>query len=396
NDFPNELKGIQRFVDLIVRIDTACGPNELAKGGLASWIKYLFRHPLMMRYGNITYRTFLDQIIADPRLKSVLSAPLFDVAVGPRQVSAATAMSLWGYYLDGAYYPKGGSKVLRDAFVDGLRRTGAELVPSAPVSNVTRKNNRWLVRTEGGQEYLSKVIISNVDPVATICSLLDREIVPDRIYRKADGLQPSGSIISVFVGTDLDLVKMGFPTGNISQFADWDLGSYYDGWLGKSEPSAERAFFVNSPSVRDPEGGHAPQGHHTLQILTGWNYEDFERWGHLPPDERGEEYEEYKKYISDLLVNKAERYAEGLSERITLMECISPLDCKDRTRSITGAIYGPAHTPSQMGPGRFQSLTCGIDGLFLAGAGTFGCGLFYCAASGFYAAQKAVHYLGHV
>jgi len=394
DDFPNEQKGIQRFLDLIVRIYTACSPNELAKGGLSSWIKYLFRHPLMIKYGNVSYQSFLDKIIGDRRLKSVLSAPLFDVAVGPRQVSAATAMSIWGYYLDGAYYPRGGSGALRNAFVEGLRAMGAELVHSAPVVNITKRNNKWLVRTEGDDEYCARAVISNVDPKVTICSLLDKEIVPYRIYRKANNLQPSGSIISVFIGTDLDLVKMGFPTGNISEFAEWDLAPYYDGWLGESEPSVDRPFFINSPSVRDPEGGLAPEGHHTLQILAGWTYEDFEKWALSVPEQRGEEYEEYKKKISDKLVAEAEKYAEGLSKHISLVECISPLECKDRVRSVRGAIYGPAHILSQMGPGRFQTLTCGIEGLFLAGAGTFGCGLLSCAASGFYAAEKAINYLG--
>jgi phytoene dehydrogenase-like protein len=111
--FPNEQKGIEQFLDLVIKLDVASAPNELAKGGIFSWIKYLLKHPIMIKYGNMTYQTFLDKIIGDQKLKSVLSAPLFDVAVGPQHVSAAVAMSLWGYFLNGAYYPKGGSRALR-------------------------------------------------------------------------------------------------------------------------------------------------------------------------------------------------------------------------------------------------------------------------------------------
>lgn len=132
DNFPDERRGIQHFIDLVVKIDLASAPNELAKGGIVSWVRYLFKHPFMIKYSKITYRTFLDKIFGDHRLKSVLSAPLFDVAAGPGQVSAATAMSIWGYYLSGAYYPRGGSRALCNAFVNGLRSRGVRLIHSAP------------------------------------------------------------------------------------------------------------------------------------------------------------------------------------------------------------------------------------------------------------------------
>lgn len=387
DNFPNEREGIQHFIDLVVKIDVASAPNELAKRGILSWIKYLLKHPLMIKYSKITYQTFLDKIFKDHRLKSVLSAPLFDVAAGPEKVSAATAMSIWGYYLSGAYYPRGGSRALCNAFVNGLRSRGTRLIHSAPVAKMMKRNNVWVVRTKNGEEYTSRKVVSNADPKITVCSLLEKEIVPPPIYKKAYNLQPSGSIFSVFIGTDLDLTDMGFTTGNISQFADWDLRSYYDGWYGKTEPSAERAFFINSPSVRDPDGSLAPKGHSSLQILTGWCYDDFEKWSTLSPDQRGGEYKEYKDKIANRLVEQAERYIKDLSKHISFMKCITPLDCAEQVRSVRGAIYGPAHIPSQMGPGRFQSLTCGIEGLFLVGAGTLGCGLMNCLASGYYAAE---------
>jgi all-trans-retinol 13,14-reductase len=347
----------------------------------------------MIKYGRQIYLSYLDSIIGDHRLKAVLSAPLFDIALGPGQASTATAMSVWGYCLHGAYYPIGGSKGLRNAFVNRLRRMGADLVHSSPVTNLTKKNKSWVVKTEQGDEYTSRVVISNADPKETICSLVNRKLVPSRIFRKAKDLQPSRSTFSVFVGTDLNLIETGFTNGNITQFADWDLTSYYNGWSGNSAPAVERAYYINSPSVRDPEGGLAPQGHHTLQILADCSYEAFEKWATIGDETNRKDYVDYKKELSDKLVKEAENHIEGLSDHISIIECITPLDCKDRVRAVRGGMYGPAHIPSQMDLGRFQTLTCGIEGLFLAGAGTIGCGLLYCAASGYYAAEKSLDYL---
>jgi len=237
------------------------------------------------------------------------------------------------------------------------------------------------------------VVISNVDPAVTIRSLLGESLVPRRRFRRASRLRPSGSIVTVFVGTDLDLTELGFTTGNICQYAEWDITSYYDGWLGRSPPSAERALFINSPSARDPHGGFAPEGEHTLQLLSGWSYESVEQWASLGAEERGEAYEQLRTGVSEALLGAAELHVPGLRSHVTHIDCITPLECADRVRAVRGGIYGPAHIPSQMGPGRYQSLTCGVDGLFLAGAGTFGCGLFYCAASGLYAAEKSLAFL---
>ncbi|WP_237059970.1 phytoene desaturase family protein [Microbulbifer sediminum] len=392
-DFPREEKGICKFLDLTMKIDQACEPHRMVRGSHLGWIPYLLKNPVMLHYGRSTYQDVLDSITNDRKLQAVLSAPLFDVALGPRRASAAVAFGVWSYFLQGAYYPRGGSRALRDAFVKRLRQVGAVLVHSDPVKSLIRKNGKWLVRTENGNEYSSAVVVSNIDPKVTICSLLERKLVPHREFKKANRLKPSGSIISAFIGTDLDLSSY-IGSCNISRFSGWDLDPYYDAWLGNSIPRPEQAIFLNSPSVRDPTGGFAPEGHHTLQILMGGNIAGFDKWVQLKPEERGEDYTKLKSDIVKGMVAEAEAEIPALSEHITFSECVTPVECVDRVRAPEGGIYGPAHIPSQMGPGRYTSLECGVEGLFFAGAGTFGCGLFSCAASGLLAAEKAINHLG--
>ena len=393
HDFPSDKKGIQRFLDITAKIDQATEPEKMVKNNFLSWVSYLFKNPVMMKYGLYDYQSVLDKITKNKKLQTVLSAPLFDIAMGPRKASAVGAFWIWSHYLNGAYYPRGGSRALRDAFVKGLRDKGAELVHSTPVTNLSKRNDKWTVRTDKEDEYTANVLISNADPQVTICSLLDRKLVPRNVFNKANRLKPSGSIICVFIGTDLNLPSMGIGTGNICEYGGWDLNPTYERWLKGSIPNFEQDFFINSPSARDPEGGLAPAGHHTLQILAGGNLASFEKWASLKPEQRGKEYEDLKKRIVKDMVKSAERYVPGLSEHITLAECVTPLYCMDHVRSVRGGIYGPEHSPSQMGRGRFHTLTCGVDGLFLAGAGTFGCSLLLCSASGYLAAEKAAAHL---
>jgi phytoene dehydrogenase-like protein len=392
-EFPGEEKNIHRFLDIVEKVDDANQPEKMEKDGFLSWIPYLFKHPVILKYGRLTYQAVLDRITTNKRLQSIFSAPLFDIAVGPQQSSAVAAFWIWGHFLNGAYYPLGGSRALRDAFVQGLLRGKAELVHSSPVNSLSRKNDRWVVKTAKGDEYTSRVVVSNADPAVTICSLLNRTHVPNRIFKKAERLQPSGSIFCTLIGTDLDLPSLGITTANIVHYGSWDLTPLYEGWLGSTIPKIEQGFFLNSPSVRDSEGRFAPDGQHVLQLLIGGNFESFEQWASLAPGQRGEDYEELKRSIGKQMVTEAERYVPELSRHLSFIEYVTPLDCRDRVRAVRGGIYGPAHTPNQMGPGRFQSLMCGADGLFLAGAGIFGCSLYLSGASGFLAAEKAAVFL---
>jgi phytoene dehydrogenase-like protein len=391
-DFPSEEKGIQKFLDITVQCDEAYEPHKMVKGSLLSWVPHLLRNPVLLKYGRSTYQAVLDRITRDKRLQAVLSAPLFDVALGPRKASAVAGFYVWSYFLEGAYYPRGGSRALRDAFVQGLLRRGVELMNSNRVTDLLRKDNRWVVRTETGDEYRSSAVISDVDPKTALCSLVDRDMVPRRAFKKADRLKPSGSILSTFIGTDLNLSSY-IGSGNITRYDDWDLDAVYETWVGKTVPRAEQGMFLNSPSVRDPEGGFAPEGQHTLQIFTGGSFESLESWVKVQPEQRGEDYRELKDRIMRDMIEAAEIFVPRLSEHITFSECITPLECMDRVGAIGGGIYGPEQTPNQMGPGRYHSLESGIEGLFFAGAGTFGGGLLLCAASGALAADKVVKYL---
>lgn len=389
-DFPREEKGIQAYLDTIERVDEATTPSAMAKGGLLNWAAFLLKHPIILRHSRVSYQTFLDSIIDDQRLKAVLSAPLFDVAVGPVDGSSAVVMSAWTYYLNGAYFPKGGSEGLCEAFVKRSIELGANLVPSSLVTNMTRKNDLWIVKTEGGEEYTGRVVVSNADPKTTICSLVARELVPNSAYRKAAALVPSGSVCAAYVGTDINLTEMGFTNGNVAQFADWNVQAVYDSWLGDSDPMVKGLSFINSPTVRDPGADLAPEGHHTLQVFMGGSYRAFKK---LAASSSDEEISQFKKEIGDQLVRQAEQQIKGLSDHITMIECVTPLEVEGRVKAVEGGIYGPAHIPSQMGLGRFPSMQCGVEGLFLAGAGTLGGGLLNSAASGYYAAEKSLDYL---
>jgi len=99
------------------------------------------------------------------------------------------------------------------------------------------------------------------------------------------------------------------------------------------------------------------------------------------------------KGLGDELISTVERYIPQLSQHLRFVEYITPLTFETRLSFVKGGIYGPALTPDQMGPARFPDGTCGVHGLFLAGAGTMGSSVRYCVTSGVRAGRNAASFI---
>ncbi|MBW1978487.1 MAG: FAD-dependent oxidoreductase [Deltaproteobacteria bacterium] len=101
----------------------------------------------------------------------------------------------------------------------------------------------------------------------------------------------------------------------------------------------------------------------------------------------------FKKHIGERLLKAAEKYIPDLSGHLEYVEYATPLSSEYWVNAVKGGCYGPEQSPDQMGPGRFSDFASGIDGLFLAGAGTIGGGIMPCVLSGIRSAKKASEFL---
>jgi all-trans-retinol 13,14-reductase len=324
----------------------------------------------------------------------VLSAPSLYYGTPPAKASAIFAILVWLNLLKGEFYPHGGSGTFRDAFIRELTRHGAELKNKSRVVAIKKHSNHFVVKSEDGKQYKSKTVISNADPAITLGKLVDPEMLPAKIKKKAMVLRPSQGSFYAFIGTDLDLPSIGITDNNITYYDSYDINKIFEIQVAPNPPEVFPNFFITSPSVKDPDGGHAPEGFHNLGIFT-WaiNYDLFKQWGGLPSMKRGKEYMTIKQRIGDRLINSAERYIPDLSNHIDIVEYATPLSNEFWVNAVRGGNYGPDHTPDQCGQGRFNTFSTGIDGLFLTGAGTLGCSIMLCIGSGFLSANKAAEYL---
>ena len=60
-----------------------------------------------------------------------------EIGLPPERASAFTALVLC-HYMNGAYYPKGGSGAMRDCFVDAIKQNGGQLKNLSKVKNISK------------------------------------------------------------------------------------------------------------------------------------------------------------------------------------------------------------------------------------------------------------------
>lgn len=392
-DFPREEHGIHEFFTVFQKIIQAMKASQSMEKGALQMLSFIVKHPVMMKYLRVPYQKLLNDVTSDKRLQAVLAAPCGDYGLPPAKASILIAVMVWAHYLKGAYYPCGGSGALRDAFVNGLKDHGAAMKKSSRAVSIDKQDNTFIVTTESGEKYSARVVISDADPVVTLGRLVSPELIPPKIKKKVRRMRPSGGSFYAFIGTDLDLPSIGITDENIIHYHDYDINKLYSQAPASNAPESFPMFFITSPSVKDPEGGHAPAGYHSIEIITGSSYKLFEQWAHLPSRKRGEKYNSLKEKFGERLIAAAERYIPTLSQHIDFVEYATPLSNQYWVNAVRGGNYGPEQTPDQVGTGRFITSTAGINGLFLAGAGTMGGGIMACVESGVQAGSKAATYL---
>lgn len=385
-DFPRERDNLDRFFRLLSEADIAMRASQrrVTAGGLLRMMRNM---PGLLRWSRATLAELLSHYFDDPTLMAALSGPVGDLGLSPSRLSALMHIGLLTHYANGAFVPSGGGGALRDAFLDALKAEGADLVRNCRVDEILHDAHRATgVRTATGVTYRARSIISNAQATTTY-RMVGLEHLGGRMKRKVNRTEHSCGSLVIFLGVDGALDTSAVGSANIWNYGSTDI----DAMFGPAalERAKGSSYFLTVPTNKDPNGGLAPEGKQTVELVTLCDAARFERWFDERTMKRGAEYEQLKQELADHYLELAETHLPGLRDHIEVQEVATPATNFAFTLSPEGNIYGPAHTPSQSPPFRYSSRTP-IDGLFLCGASVISAGIVSCAASGRTAGKLAL------
>ena len=386
--FPEETQGIQAYFDTLDAMSK--GLQNLGRVKTpGSAVKAASSIPSILKWYRRSGMDLINAHISDPLLKGVLAGQSGDNGLPPSQVSAFMHAGITQHYLDGGYYPLGGSYVIPRAFTRALKRAGGVIRLKTRVSKILLENNRVIgVQLENSDEVRANHVISNADPEITFGNLIGREHLEGKFARKVDRVKYSVSALSLFFAVDMDLRAAGLDSGNFWYYDHQDVDHLYQLGLTDHVLKAETPpmMFLTVTTLKDPSKMH--NGNHTCEAFTFVGYDAFEPYIHPVPGVRKPGYQGLKEDLAWRMFQGLEKRIPGISEHVTFWNLGTPLTNQHYINATQGNLYGIEKSITQVGPGAFQTKTP-FTGLYLCGASTMSHGVAGVTSTGL-AASRAI------
>ena len=370
--FPQEARAIHRYFKAVRRTTawTAMGfVQEMVPRPMASLLRLAQR--MGGRTATGTTKAYLDSHFRSPELKAVLASQWGDYGLPPSRSAFAVHAMVVSHYLEGGWFPQGGSARIARTFEKGIEQAGGAvrvaqevteiLLDDGAASGVRVMDHRGPLSRE--RVYRAPVIVSAVGASNTFNRLLptfgDIGRLTGPARRTLEDLGTGTSAVTVFLRLRDDPRSIGLDGGNIwvNRDLDHERTQEHSVCLLEGRP---HDVFVSFPSVKS---GESP---HTAEIISFCDADSFRQWADLPKGDRGPDYSALKERVARGMLDLAESAAPGLSDLVDYLEVSTPLTYAHYTAHPAGAFYGPPATPL-----RYRSDPLGprtaIPRLFLSG-----------------------------
>jgi len=365
--FPDEKGGIEGvFEDMrglwndVQKISEARGQIDMNR--------FPVDFPYLFKSVNKTWGQMVDARVKSPQLKAIVSSLWGYYGLPPSKLSPFYyAIPTIGYLHEGGYYPIGKSQKISDEFVKFIEARGGRVKLGTRVKEILVKDHAaYGIRTERGEEFKSRVVVSNASAHETFRKMLSEEQLLADYLQKLSTYSVSLSSFQVFLGLKKDLAgEIGIKDTEIFYNSDYDLDRDYDRML-RADVSGGYALTLYDNLYE----GYSPEGRNTLNILTLQGYDHWEKYEADYFKGRKAAYRAEKERMANILIDEVERtLLPGLRDAIEVIEIGTPLTNVRYTSNYRGAVYGWDQTLNNSGQNRLSHKTP-IKNLFLAGAWT--------------------------
>jgi phytoene dehydrogenase-like protein len=358
--FPDDANSITRyFKDL-----------RKAQGWIARWFVSKQYSAPIARLLTIGSRKLVGMTTAgyllrfkDPLLRAFLASQWPDFGSPPDESAFGFHATVAGDFLNGGYYPVGGSKVLATEMQRAIEAHGGKCLVSHEVISIDTHHGRacgvTVKHKRIEKHYSSPIVVSNAGAVTTFSKLVSHEHC-HKERRQAMNLKRGVSAHILFLGLSDDPRKHGYDDANYWLYDRLDhdvLGRTKEG-----KPPGLDGAFVSFGSLRNP--GQEP---HTAQIITfrqGKMWTEFEgsKW-----KKRGDAYEQKKECVAQEMLDFVEKFLPGLRKLVDYQELSTPLTVESFTGHPGGMVYGQACDRNRLFRDQWRIKTS-LPNLYLTGS----------------------------
>lgn len=359
NKFPKENQNIDKLFDLMQSLKEEFDEIEKLNISMDNLLEEFpllpVKFPMLVRLVDTTLDEMVSQHITNERLKGIINSSWWLYGLPPKKVASILyVVSTMDFFNYSGGYIEGTSQKLSDTVASKIVNNNGTILTNTMVKEIITDNNRVKgVVTSNNDIYYSQHIISNINPKSTYLELLNFE------NKKVNDLELSLSAIQLYLGLDINPKSLGIPNHNLTVFYSYNHEENYI-WIMDGE---YKKTFFSATNYTDIDKSIIPDGKGVLNIMS---LDHIKNWENLTKTE----YLDKKERVSNIIIEKLEKYYKNISKHIIVKELATPLTMKRYTQTPRGSIYGFSQSVSQSGINRFSS-NSNIEGLFFTGANTY-------------------------
>jgi all-trans-retinol 13,14-reductase len=370
--FPTEkdARSIDKYVELLFEVNKT-SKDFYTKKVLPGFIKF-FTSPFMDNgYANFAKKTtkqVLDEISDNDELKAVLSAQFGDYGMPPSQSSFVIHAAVALHYMNGGFYPVGGSEEIFNTIAPSIINAGGLVLIGAGVKEILIENGVAKgVVMEDGRIIKSEIVVSGAGIHITYNNLIPvAEKTKIKHLDEAVSLPQSFGHLSLYIGLRHTASELNLPKANYWIYPN---GTDHDKAINEFLNDYNNEFpvvYISFPAAKNPKFLEKYPGRSTIEIITVAKYDWFKKWENTRWKKRGEEYDDMKEKLAQRLLEHLYKYEPQLQGKIDMYELSTPITTKHFCNYMNGEIYGLDHQPSRFEKEYLKPQTP-IKNLFLTG-----------------------------
>lgn len=399
--FPGERKGIVNYIKLLNDMEKF-GMGYYAEKAMPSFISSIFgkwMRKKYLAYSSRSTKEVMDELFTDDKIKAILTSQFGNCGLPPSLSSFAIHASVARHYLEGGYYPVGGSSVFFNKIAPVIKKAGGEILVRAEVSEILVEDGKAIgVKMSDGAVLRSKKVVSTIGTENTYSKLLSSAVWKTHSFKeKMDGLEHSTSYCSLYLGFEHTSEELNLPKSNFWIFPpeydhDKNVSNFIDGTTQEFP-----VVYISFPGSKDPDFEKRYPGRTTIEVVTLINYEKFAPWENTRWRHRGNDYDSLKEQISNQLLACLFRYLPQTKGKVAYYELSTPLSVRHFMGHRHGELYGLAHNVRRFNNKMLKPKTF-IKGLYLAGQDIVTAGVAGALISGVLCASvmKNRNYVGKI
>ncbi|MFT7582141.1 MAG: all-trans-retinol 13,14-reductase [Myxococcota bacterium] len=390
--FPGEGAAIDRYFDRVREVTKSMRAYYMAKAlprALSPLADRLFARKARGYFQENTAEV-LAEITDNKKLRTVLASQWGYYGSVPSRSSFAIQALVTKHFSHGGYYPVGGASEIARTLLKTVAKAGGWTRISTDVEEILVEDGKAVgVRLKKtGEEIRAKRVISAAGVMATTQRLLPERFRNASWMNDFKALEPAPAHVCLYIGFKGDIASAGATAANQWFYNTWSTEA--DSWDVTPEGDIPDAavLYVSFPSLKDPEHEPGPEQRHTGEIVTFVPWESFEKWRDSRWKKRGDDYEAFKKRLTDKLLSQFLARRPDLAPLVDVVELSTPLSTDTFTRPMKGSIYGIEPTPERFANTRLRPHSP-IKNLYFAGSEVVSVGVIGAMMGGVLAAMAA-------